>query len=494
MVLVGAAVLGLGLTGAGVWAVASFLGTGAQPAEALPAGTLGYASIDLDPSGGQKLEALKTLKKFPAFEDNIGIGTKDDIREWVFEEFKKDSGCGDIDYATDVEPWLGDRAAVAAVDTGDDAPTPVIVLQVTDADRAETGLALFQECNGADEVADPDGGWVINGDWAVIAETTALAQSVADDAERSSLADDATYRKWTGEVGDSGIASFYAAPAAGAHLGQDFGVFGTSAAEEESGLSSALADFAGMAATVRFDGGAVELESAGDPGFRLLLNDSGGEMISTLPEDTAAALGLGLADGWLRPMVERFAASGGPDADELMRQMSRELDVDVPADIETLAGESLAVSVGSDFDLESFFSLGDGSGVPIATKVKGDPGAIEIVLEKLRNLAGSEVATLTASESEGDLISVGPDDRYRAAVLADGGLGDSDVFRDVVREPSAASLVVFVSFDAGGGWLERLVGPDPELTQNLAPLAGFGLSAWQDEDDTVHAVMRVTTD
>src|SRR5213080_3519114 len=41
---------------AAAWAVLSFFRQGAQPAEALPASTIAYASVDLDPSGSQKID------------------------------------------------------------------------------------------------------------------------------------------------------------------------------------------------------------------------------------------------------------------------------------------------------------------------------------------------------------------------------------------------------------------------------------------------------
>src|SRR5690242_17332532 len=54
----GGAVALLGL-GAGAWAALGFFQQGAQPAEALPSTTVGYLSIDLDPAGGQKIDAFK---------------------------------------------------------------------------------------------------------------------------------------------------------------------------------------------------------------------------------------------------------------------------------------------------------------------------------------------------------------------------------------------------------------------------------------------------
>ena len=132
------------------------LRTGPQPAEALPAKTLGYASIDLDPSGGQKIEALKTLNKFPAFKDYVGINADDDLRKEIFERIKDQAHCDNLDYADDIEPWLGDRAAFAAVDVGDDDPDAVVVIQVKDADKADAGLGKIKDCGGSDDV-----GWAI---------------------------------------------------------------------------------------------------------------------------------------------------------------------------------------------------------------------------------------------------------------------------------------------------------------------------------------------
>ena len=62
--------------------------------------------------------------------------------------------------------------------------------------------------------------------------------------------------------------------------------------------------------------------------------------------------------------------------------------LDLPADAETLAGDSAALALGSDFDPDAFSSSDDGSDIPIAVKIKGDPDEIEKVLDKLREMAG----------------------------------------------------------------------------------------------------------
>ena len=495
----------LAAVGAGAWAAWSFFATGPQPAEALPAGTIAYASIDLDPSGGQKIEAVRTLRKFPAFKDRIGLETDDDIRQRIFEEIQGTGTCADLDYAEDVEPWLGDRFAVAAVDNGGDTPDPVFVFQVSDEDAADEGFAKVQDCSGGD-----GGAWSIADGWAVLGETQEIVDRVAADAADAPLSEDDDFTTWTDAAGDDGIAAAYLAPEAGTLLAEnldDLGglmppAYGLDGSATYSGgspvpseVTKGLEEFHGMAATLRFDDGSLELEVAADPGksqAALQDADRGDDVLATLPDDTAAALGVGFAEGWFGDLVDQFAGQlGGASGDELLAEMSAETGLDLPEDVETLTGESAALALGSDFDLETLVNSADGSGVPLGLKVRGDADAIEAVLDKLRpQMGGAE--SLLGSDSDGDVVAIGPDADYRERLLDDGGLGDSEAFRNVVREADDAAAVLFVNFDAGD-WLATLAEGDPEVEQNLEPLEGLGLSTWLD-GDTSHLVLRVTTD
>ena len=79
-------------------------------------------------------------------------------------------------------------------------------------------------------------------------------------------------------------------------------------------------------------------------------------------------------------------------------------------------------------------------------------------------------------------------------MLARGTLGDSDVFRDVVREADRASAVFFINFNVNDDWLASAIGEeDKSIEENLVPLAGFGVTAWKD-GDFAHSVLRLTTD
>jgi Protein of unknown function (DUF3352) len=517
LLLAGVAVVGLGAVGAGVWAAASFLATGAQPDEALPASTLGYASIDLDPSGGQKIEAFEVLRKFPAFRDKVGLDAEDDIKKYIFDKAGLADECPGLDYESDLEPWLGDRAAVAAVEL-DEEPVPVAVLQVTDADAAATGLATLGDCGGGQPV-----GWEIDGEWAVVAETAALAREVAAETAKGALAEDPDYRQWTGEVGDAGVLNLYAAPEAGDYLADHLGdlfpvgpMMGMSGAgssgvgpgsaayssevevepELPDEMLEGLRNFRGMAATLRFDDGALELESVGDAAaLRQSYYDTeaGDDVLASLPADTAAALGVGFADGWGQQLLDEVTRSlgGGEQAEAMVRQAEQWTGLELPEDLETLFGDSTVLAVGADFNPEG---LEDGTGpgdIPIGLKVRGDAAEVERVLDKIRTRLGAMGAPLR-SRADGDVVAVGPSDAYLAKLLEDGALGDSAVFQDVVRESERSGVILFVNFDAGGDWLAALA-EDREAAANLEPLEAFGVSSWQD-GDTAHGMMRVTTD
>jgi hypothetical protein len=469
-VIAGSAIALVALAGAGAWAAWSFFSTGPQPAEALPDSTVAYASIDLDPSGGQKIEALRTLRKFPAFRDQIGLDTDDDIRRWVFEQAQDSGACPDLDYGDDVEPWLGDRMAAAALDAGGDTPVPVFVLQVTDEDAADDGLAKLRECSGEDLA------WTIRDGWALLGESQDVVDRAADDAAKAPLSDDTDFQHWTDEAGGDGIVTAYVSPDAGQLLaGQLNDVFGMSSSYSAApgdvvpDATDALKDFGGMAATVRFDDGSLELEVAGDAGdaeHALGGSDAGDDVLATLPDDTAAAIGIGFAEGWLGHLV---------DADTL-QQLARETGLDLPDDAETLAGRSFALAVGGDVDPDSVFDLDDATGLPVGLKVEGDGDAIGAIVDKLGGPFGVD--------TDGDVVVAGPDDAYRQQLLEDGGLGETDAFRHAVPDAEDAGAVLFVNFDAGS-WFED--------EDDLEPLEAVGASVRVD-DGTSHLVLRVTTD
>lgn len=516
LIAVGAIVAGGAVVAGGAWAATSFFSTGAQPAEALPASTVAYFSVDLDPSGGQKIEAIKTLRKFPGFTDKVDLQTDDDLRERFFEEVTSSGECEGLDYDADVKPWLGSRAAMAVVDLGEDEPTPVGVVQTTDSGKAEDGLsALVDACGGGEGAEGDVGGWVVDGDWIVVAETKEIAQKVVDAADGSTLAGNASFEEWTGEAGDDGFMSMYVGKGVTKYLdelggmggmgmmgmpGAAMGEDGTTSDPEEvpEELQRMIDDFDGMAATVRFDGGAVEIEYAMSnyqpdlTGF--IDSQNGADMVAGLPDDTVAAFGMSLEEGWAGAMldyVKRNLPDESATIDEQLAQFEAETGLAFPEDIETLLGEGVTVSLGSGLDPDAVANGGPGE-VPVGIRIDGDADEIQAVLDKIAAQAGPEVAELM-QVTEGDGYAVlALQDGYRGELEGGGSLGDSAAYSEVVESDEAQSLL-FVNFNADDDWLVRLTGDSPEVSKNLEPLSAFGVSGWVD-DDVVHGLLKVTTD
>ena len=198
----GGIVAGLALVGGAAFGAWSLFAHRAQPAEALPDSTLGYASIDLDPSGEQKIEAIKILKKFPAFNDEIDLDTDDDIRKKMFDEFNLASSAS----AASTTATTSSRGSVTEPRSQPSTPAATARRRSswsrsrtrtpprTDSPRSRSATARAARTRLGDRRR-----------WAVLAETDKIAEGIADDAADSPLTDDEDYQKWTDEVGDAGV-------------------------------------------------------------------------------------------------------------------------------------------------------------------------------------------------------------------------------------------------------------------------------------------------
>jgi hypothetical protein len=219
------------------------------------------------------------------------------------------------------------------------------------------------------------------------------------------------------------------------------------------------------------------------PGSAGFTGDQAGVGVSRLPDDTAAALGISLRKGWFSTMLDRFSSAMGPGMSraDLTRQIEQSTGLQVPDDVETMMGDSTTFAVGGDIDVKAMVNAPDGSQIPVGAVVKGDPGSIEGVLDRLRS-SNAPLAQLLGSDSSGGLVAIGPSADYRTQLLAGGHLGDTQAFRDVVPSPDHASEVLFVDMDRFQKSVKEGTGSDQQTTENLAPLEAIGFSAWVDGD------------
>ena len=263
--------------------------------------------------------------------------------------------------------------------------------------------------------------------------------------------------------------------------------------------STQLKDFKGAAIKVRFSDGSIEAEFAGEVGKSDLADafagDAGADVVSTLPDDTALALGGSFKEGWFTSVLEwaADAAGDGSSADELIADAEEESGLELPEDAETLAGEAFAIAVSSDIDIEAMVNNEDFSNLGVGVKVKGDPDAIEEVLDKIR--PQTDDAELLQSKASDDYVSFGPNEDYLDQLSEDGDLGSLDTYKDVVPESDKANSVFYLNVDAGDDWLvkalEDLDAPD-DVIENVEPFTALGVSSWF-EGNTTHGVVKLTT-
>jgi hypothetical protein len=220
------AVIGGGVAYVGYHKLAS---SGAQPDEWAPASSIAYLKVDLDPAASEKIAALRFEQKFP---NAPHVTSADQLKDALLSE-AFDQPSSNIDYATDIKPWLGDRVALAAYPDASGKIAPVGILQVKDATQAQAGLTnLIHTGDGVMSTA----GFAIEGDYAIVGPSQAAVDAAVAAARTSSITASNQYAADVATLGgdrivtawaDLGAASKYIAKAEATELSGALGALGT---------------------------------------------------------------------------------------------------------------------------------------------------------------------------------------------------------------------------------------------------------------------------
>ena len=492
VVIGGTAVAALVLVGGGTWAASQLSGGGQQPADVLPADTLAFTRVDLDPSASQKVDLIKLLQRVPEFEETTGISSdKEDLRRALITSLLDEVDC-DVNYDEDIQPWIGDRAAFAAV-PGEDEPAPVALVQVTDASAAESALAAITDCFGGE---DARGAFAFSGDYVVIAESQAIADSVVSDGEEEALSDNEVYAEDMTRLGDPGIASFWADVPALAEVAQRSG-------NESMGM--------GLGGAADIPLGSVEswygALRAGSDSIELALFSSGDQLltnaaspIAELPESTLTAVSVSGLGEKVPQLWDRLREASGSDAstfDADVEQFERDTGLRMPEDLATLLGDNLTLAL----DSEGVDALGPDVNeslldVNAGVRFSGDATAIADVVDRVQALltrSGLKVE-LASEEVDGGVV-VATNSEY-AAAMTDGGLSGSDSFENAVGAVDDVAGVFYLDIDS----LETIVrgysgngDGATAIADYLEPMEALGVNATSSEDYT-EASLRLTFD
>lgn len=327
--VVGAAgVAVLAVAGGGFAAYGALSGGGTQPETFVPSTAVAYVELDLNPPASQKLNTVRLLHKLPK---GTVKATGEDYRDLLLSAAFSH---GDVNYKRDVDPWLGDRAAVAVLPpvAGGDEPTVEAVLQVKDEKMfAKVAPRLFK--------GEDPGGYVLVDGYVVISDDADLAKRVVADAAKSDLAHDPDYTLDTQDLGDRVVTGWYDLKRA---------VTLVPSAAATSSLTQAIGQMrATFAVQVQPDG--LELV-ANSTGGKDLGSSQPGQLLATLPASTIGAVEVTGAGGrvmqqWDQVLKGMNASGVGVNPDQLIDVYQKQLGLKLPGDLATLLGTDAVAAV-----------------------------------------------------------------------------------------------------------------------------------------------------
>jgi len=345
---------------------------GAQPDTVIPASALAFVRLDLDPSAGQKISATRFLSRLPKVAKD---GDAVDLKQTLWDSaVRAQPDLQALDYATDVEPWLGDRAGLALLPGGTlKEPNIVVALEATDPAKAKAGIEKVATASGSS--AD-DLEVTTKGDYAYITRRGNGA-AVLSELAKGSLSTSATYTNDLAALGDSGVASAWVDTAGIARLLPS--LVGSPAS------TTSAAPLGRVAMALRFDADHVELAGVTRGGQTRPVTAPSTGGAATLPADTMVALqvsglGDGLQQAW--PQLEK-SIPGGTDQ---LKKLQDQLGVTLPGDLVTLLGSSTTVSMPKQ-DLSSLDSELPAVGAKITTT---DAGGADALVTRLSTSLGAD--------------------------------------------------------------------------------------------------------
>ena len=422
-------------------------GSGSDPAAAVPASAPVYAEAVVAGAGKEQQDAQAALGKI--------LGTTDPQGQVValFDQ-------GGVQFARDIQPWLGDRVGAAALTLGKKGDKIVVAAS---RDDAAATAALGRILPGASErsyrgvsyrVATKDGRPLaagVVGDAVVFGSENGLKAAV-DASKGSSLAEGDQLKQARSTVRQERSGFLYVDVAG--FLRQALGASGGGAAQLApfvDPVAQALPKT--FAAALDAEPGLVRVDSAAfGNGGGARAAGSGADALAGLPGDAWLGLGVGELGQTVNGFIDRVSAGSGlagVGLQALLGQAQQSLGLDIRRDLLGWMGDAGVFVAGSSADNAR-------AALVIASK---DPAATQRAVRALETLArrSGDVSTLHATGvdvgfavkrpgGKEDLLVAAAGDRFVVAggrraldeALSPGSrLGDAPAFRDAAAKLSA---------------------------------------------------------
>jgi hypothetical protein len=456
--LIAALAMVLVVAGGGIFAYGKLKG-GDQPAAVLPGTAVAYARVDLNPSAGQKVAAIRFLMKFPSVKDKFGLtGEKDDLRQKLFEQIKKYAGddLADVDYDKDVKPWLGERAGIAALPPADGKDDPVVVVAVQVKNEGEATKGLDKLMAGEDKKP----GRAFSNGYVLLGDDQATVDAAVATAKDNPLEKNAKFSADMDKLGEQGFASVWA----------DMKGIASISGKVDSEALAGVGD-ASMAASLRFDASYVELKgiAQGDKTIKVNSADAG-DLVTKLPDTTAGAIAVSGGENLVDTMWQQLDKAANGNIKQLTEQFTEETGLNLPDDLKSLLGKNLAVAIDKDAS----------NGPKIAARMETDPAKAEPVVEKLTTLlherSSADIPIESAKDDDTLVLATAKD--YAEQVLKGGNLGQT--------ETKGAVTIGYVDFESIGSLSPRF-----SSDKDLAALRSGGFVVRSTGDGRADFTLRV---
>ena len=481
--------------------IAALAGTGMlgsnakQPEDVLPGDSIIFAKADLDPGAAQKVSAFRLLDKLPDAKKALSA---EDPKKAVFEWAKsKDPDMSGVDYAADIEPWLGDRVgmSVLAPQGSDKEPVVVMALAVKDEAKAKEGIARLQaktkdavakvKDKAAGASASPTKGGSeenvqIYKDGYLLLTEKKNESRVRAALEQPTLAANETFKTDMAALGETGVASGWVDGTQAMKLS---GTTSMPAAMEE------LAGLSGRSAyALRFSSDYLELAQV-NRGMKVQTKAAPLKDVTNLPADTGAFYSFsGGSDylGELWPTIKKFAAaSGAGDVDEQLKAIEQQTGLVLPADAQTLLGKQLDVVVAK----QDFKNL---QAMPkVGLRLWTDTAKAQSIIDKLVKLGNSQgTAVPVQTRVSGEHLDVGLDSPYLSALGAGGDLSSAPGLKTVLPDLDKSVGALYVDLDAyESQYLDEVPAEQRELVKALQAV---GMTSQPVQDGEQHSTLRVS--
>lgn len=399
----------LGLAG-GAYAVFGGGGGGAgggsaDPAIAdyVPSDAVAYASVNLDPSNGEKISTLNFFRSFPSLGDGSG---GNNLVDGLFGAALKDSAFNE-DFQQNVRPWIGSQIAIAADPQGEGKVSPIIVAAVTDQGKAKQGLSNLAT------KADGELKYTFRDDYVIMGETQEIVDAASTDSAKSSLRDSAEYSQDIKALDDERVLTGWVNLGEVAQFLPNSSELPANAAKGRIAFQLAFGKGYGeFFATVKGATGTAQPAIGMD--------------VAALPDNTAAAVGISGLDDLITQALDAVESSG---LDNPLTDLEDQTGLTLPDDISGLLGDKTVVATNDDL-----------SGVGLITSA--DATKAQATVDKLITASGAdgiEVATQTA----GDRTVFASSQDYADELAQGGTLGNSPMFKKAVPDANKAAFVAY---------------------------------------------------